>query len=174
MPGMSKSRLRAGVLALVVAAGGVAAAQAPQGTPPAAPAVAANAQPAPYVLTFGDMMNTLIQPRHAKLGLAGGAQNWPLAEYGLVEIRRAFAAIVKAQPQFQGLPIGELVDAALKQPMDAVEAAIQARDPKQFAAAYAQLTAGCNACHTAADHPFVVIKAPDVSAFPNQDFKPRQ
>lgn len=171
MLSMGKIKLTVGGLVLFVAAAGVAAAQAVQGAPPAS---AANAAPAPYVLTFGDMMNTLIQPRHAKLGLAGRAQNWPLAEYGLVEIRRAFAAIVKAQPQFQGLPIGELVDAALKQPMDAVETAIQNRDAKQFAAAYAQLTAGCNACHTAADHPYVVIKAPDVSAFPNQDFAPRQ
>ena len=41
---------------------------------------------------------------------------------------------------------------------------------KKFAAAYDQLTQGCNACHGSLDHPFVVIKAPDASAFPNQDF----
>jgi hypothetical protein len=171
---MSKPQLFVGVFALIAAVAGVAAAQTVQGASPAAPASATNPEPAPYAMTFGDMMNTLIQPRHAKLGLAGRAQNWPLAEYALVEIRRAFAAIVKAQPRFQGLPVGELVDAAVKEPMNAVEAAIQNRDAKQFATAYAQLTTGCNACHAAANHPFVVIKAPDVSAFPNQDFQPRQ
>ncbi len=31
---------------------------------------------------------------------------------------------------------------------------------------------GCNACHMELDHPYVVIKTPDASAFPNQDFKP--
>ena len=33
---------------------------------------------------------------------------------------------------------------------------------------------GCNACHGALFHPFVVIKAPDASAFPNQKFAPGQ
>lgn len=130
--------------------------------------------PTPYPLTMGDMMNTLVQPRHAKLGLAGRAQNWPLAGYALVEIRQAFTGIVKAQPRFRGLPVGELVDAALGQSLNALETAIKQQDPQKFAAAYDQLTQGCNACHAAADHPFVVIKAPDASTFPNQDFSPRQ
>ena len=92
----------------------------------------------------------------------------------MVEIRQSFAGIVKAQPKFRGLPVGELVTAALGQPMDAVDAAIKAQDPQKFAAAYAQLTAGCNACHSAADHPYVVIKVPEVSEFPNQDFNPHR
>ena len=171
---MNKPPLFVGILALIAAAAGVAAAQTVQGASPSAPATAATAEPAPYAMTFGDMMNTLIQPRHAKLGLAGRAQNWPLAEYVLVEIRRAFAAIVKTQPRFGGLPVGELVDAAVTKPINAVETAIQSRDAKAFAASYAELTAGCNACHAAADHPFIVIKAPDASAFPDQDFGPRQ
>jgi len=143
----------------------------PQIAPPAPPP---NSAPAPYTLTMGDMMNTLVQPRHAKLGLAGRARNWPLAQYALVEIRQAFAGIEKAQPTFRGLPVAQLVEAALTQPMNAVDAAIKARDPKSFDTAYAQLTQGCNACHTALDHPFVVIKTPDASAFPNQDFGPHQ
>jgi hypothetical protein len=135
---------------------------------------AAPAPAAPYAMTLGDMMNTLIQPRHAKLGLAGKAQNWPLAQYAMIVIRQSFAGIIKAQPKFRGLPVEELVTAALGQPMDAVDAAIKAQDPQKFATAYAQLTAGCNACHAAADHPYVVIKTPDVSEFPNQDFNPKQ
>ena len=124
----------------------------------------------PYVLTMGDMMNTLIQPRHAKLGLAGATGNWPLAAYALAEIRQAFAGIIKAQPKFHGYPVADLVDAALKQPLAAVDDAIKQQDPKQFATAYEHLTQGCNACHASLDHPFVVIKVPDAPAFPNQDF----
>jgi hypothetical protein len=30
---------------------------------------------------------------------------------------------------------------------------------------------GCNACHMELDHPYVVIKTPDASAFPDQEFK---
>jgi hypothetical protein len=149
----------------MVAAALAATVHAQQLAPPA-PA----STPIPYVLSMGDMMNTLIQPRHAKLGLAGQAGNWTLAEYALVEIRQAFAGIVKAQPKFHGFPVADLVDAALKQPLQATEDAIKAQDAKKFAAAYAQLTQGCNACHASLDHPFVAIKVPDASVFPNQDF----
>ena len=166
---MNKSRTLLGSLTALFAAAGTVAALAQ-----AAPAPSANAAAPPYAMTFGDMMNTLIQPRHAKLGLAGRAQNWALAEYALIEIRQSFAGIIKAQPNFRGLPVAALVDAALSQPMNAVDAAIKQQDPQKFAAAYAQLTQGCNACHAAADHPFVVIKVPDATAFPNQDFAPHQ
>jgi hypothetical protein len=165
---MSKSRAFAGALAM-----GFLIAGDSTGLPQTAPQLQPQ-PPAPYALTMGDMMNTLIQPRHTKLGLAGHAQNWALAGYALAEIRQSFTRITTAQPRFRGLPVGELVDAALSQPLDAVDAAIKQQDPKKFAAAYDQLTQGCNACHVAVDHPYVVIKAPDASAFPNQEFGPRR
>jgi hypothetical protein len=162
--------------AIMVAAASAVLAQpappAPQAAAPAAPAPAVAA--APYPMTMGDMMNTLVQPRHAKLGLAGQAQNWPLAGYAVVEIRQAFAGIAKALPKFRGYPVGELADAALSQPLNALQDAIRLQDPQKFAVAYGQLTAGCNACHATLFHPFVVIKAPDASAFPNQKFSPGQ
>ncbi|HTV37106.1 MAG TPA: hypothetical protein VMF12_11815 [Xanthobacteraceae bacterium] len=169
---MNKHLTCLGGLALLFTAAAVETVLA-QAVPQSAVQAPAGAAAAPYAMTLGDMMNTLIQPRHAKLGLAGHAQNWALAEYALVEIRQGFAGIVKAVPNFHGLPVGQLVDAALSRPMDAVDAAIKEQNPQKFAAAYAQLTSGCNACHSALDHPFVVIKAPDASAFPNQDFNPR-
>jgi hypothetical protein len=127
--------------------------------------------PVPYVMGMGDLMDTLIQPRHAKLGLAGKAENWPLANYALSELRQAFAGIVKAVPKFRGMPVGDLVDLALTQPLNAVEAAIKQQDAQKFSAAYEQLNQGCNACHMELDHPYVVIKTPDAAAFPNQEFK---
>ena len=85
---------------------------APAAPPAASPPNAAPA-PVPYAMTMGDMMNTLVQPRHAKLGLAGHAENWALADYALAEIREAFAGIANAKPRFRGLPVAELADAAL-------------------------------------------------------------
>jgi hypothetical protein len=140
-----------------------------QTAPPANPGPAS---PTPYVMGMGDLMNTLIQPRHAKLGLAGKAENWALANYALSELRQAFAGIAKAVPKFHGMPVGDLVDLALTQPLNAVDAAIKQQDAQKFAAAYDQLSQGCNACHMELDHPYVVIKTPDASAFPNQEFKP--
>ncbi len=150
------------ILALIVA-GGAAAQQA-------APPSAADAAPVPYTMSMGDLMNTFVQPRHAKLGLAGQAGNWPLAAYALAELREVFAGIAKAKPRFRGLPVGELAEAALGPPMNALDIGIRQKDKVKFAAAYIQLTQGCNACHSTLNHPFVVIKAPEASAFANQDF----
>jgi hypothetical protein len=155
----------------IIAAGSVGfwqTVQAPAQQPASPPL--ANAA-VPYVMGMGDLMNTLIQPRHAKLGLAGRAENWALANYALSELRQTFAGIVKAVPKFRGMPVGDLVDLALTQPLNAVEAAIKQQDAQKFSAAYDQLGQGCNACHMELDHPYVVIKTPDASAFPNQDFK---
>jgi hypothetical protein len=58
------------------------------------PVLAQNATPAPPVpppvqkpFSFGDLMDTLVQPRHVKLALAGRAQNWVLAAYALTSSR---------------------------------------------------------------------------------------
>jgi hypothetical protein len=158
---------RIAIPAALALAGAIGAASAQ--TPPPAPPT--NNAPVPYVMGMGDLMNTLIQPRHAKLGVAGNAENWPLANYALSELRQAFAGITKAVPKFHGMPVGDLVDLALTQPLNAVEAAVKQQDAQKFAAAYDQLTQGCNACHMELDHPYVVIKTPDASAFPNQEFK---
>ena len=119
-------------------------------------------------------MSMLIQPRHAKLGLAGKADNWPLAGYALKELRQSFAVVGRAVPRWKGLPVPDLLDAAVTQPLTLIDVAIKLRFRSQFDEAYGRLTQGCNACHATTDHSFVVIKAPDASPFPNQDFQPKQ
>ena len=166
--GVSVVSIRIARIAVVAALAGAIGAASAQTPPPAPPA---NIAPVPYVMGMGDLMNTLIQPRHAKLGIAGRAENWALANYALSVLRQAFAGIVKAVPKFHGMPVGDLVDLALTQPLNAVEAAIKQQDAQKFAAAYDQLSQGCNACHMELDHPYVVVKTPDASAFPNQEFK---
>ena len=159
------------VISLLFAADQLGWGQNAQPSTPAVPPDAKTGSPVPYAMTMGDMMNTLVQPRHSKLGLAGREENWPLASYALVEIRQAFDGIAKAQPKFRGLPVAELIEAAMTRPIGVIDAAIKQQDAQKFAAAYEQLTQGCNACHAAIDHPYIVIKTPDASAFPDQDFK---
>ena len=170
---MNKRPARIAALTTLCLIGAASAGSAQTAQQPATPAPSSNT-PVPYVLTMGDMMDTLIQPRHAKLGLAGHARRWALAGYAAVEIRQAFAGIVKAQPKFRGMPVEELFDAALTRPLTAVDTAIKQQDARKFATAYDQLTQGCNACHVELDHPFVVIKTPDASMFPNQNFSPQR
>jgi hypothetical protein len=154
------------VFAGVAGLSGGAAAQSPFGDP--------NAEPAPFNPQMGALMGMIIQPRHSKLGLAGKAQNWPLAGYALKELKQGFAVVARAVPRWKGLPVPDLFDAAVTQPITLVDFAIKLSEPRQFDEGYARLTAGCNACHATTDHPFVVIKAPETSAFPNQDFEPKR
>ena len=133
----------------------------------------ANAEPAPFNPQMSALMSMLIQPRHAKLGLAGKAENWPLAAYALKELRQGFAVVSRAVPRWKGLPVPDLADAAMTQPLTLLDFAIKLRVARQFDEAYGQLTQGCNACHATTDHAFIVIKAPDASPFPNQDFQPK-
>ena len=58
-----------------------------------------NAEPAPFNPQMAALMSMLIQPRHAKLGLAGKAENWPLAAYAFRELKQGFAVTARAQAQ---------------------------------------------------------------------------
>ena len=80
----------------------------------------ANAEPAPFNPQMSALMSMLIQPRHAKLGLAGKAQNWPLARYALRELRQGFLVVSHAVPRWKGLPVPDLVDAAMTNHVSAV------------------------------------------------------
>src|SRR5882724_3490270 len=135
----------------------------------------ASAEPAPFNPQMSALMSMLIQPRHAKLGLAAKEENWPLAGYMLKELKQGFLVSARAVPRWKGLPVPDLFDAAVSAPIALLDFAIKAGEPRQFGEAYAKLTAGCNVCHATTDHPFVVIKAPENSAAdPSQDFAPKR
>ena len=128
--------------------------------------------PQAYRPGLGDLMTATIQPRHIKIALAGRANNWPLAKYELHQLEEALQRVVQVWPKWKGLPLGGMVDAVTKGPMATVSEAIEAKDADKFAAAFPQLTEGCNACHQAANVGVVAIKAPDGTSFPDQDFGP--
>jgi len=133
---------------------------------------AADADPSPFNPQLGALMNMVIQPRHTKLGLAGKAENWPLAGYYFKELKLGFLVVQKAVPRWKGLPIPDLFDAAVGPTFAVLDFAIKAGEPRQFAESYEKLTTGCNNCHATLDHSFVVVKAPDASNYPGQEFKP--
>jgi|SRR5215470_6799989 len=140
---------------------------------PAAPSPPAAAMPSEQIYNpgVGDMMNTIVQPRHAKLGLALREQNWPLAFYELRELRQAFESIARVHPKWRNLSISEMIDTVVSRPLHDLDAAIKERDGERFATAYGQLTEACNTCHAAVNYSFIVIRKPEQSQFPNQDFR---
>src|SRR4030088_153859 len=153
-----RTRIVSVVLVATVAAFALAGAMATR-TAAQNPMGDADAEPAPFNPQMAALMSMLIQPRHAKLGLAGKAENWPLAGYALKELKQGFAVTSRAVPRWKGLPVPDLFDAALTQPFTLLDFAIKLGYRRQFDEAYDTLTKGCNACHATTDHSFVVIKA---------------
>lgn len=135
----------------------------------------AQAQPVtpaqPFAPGLGEIM-TLQQIRHAKLWLAGGASNWPLAGYELDELREGFDDAARLHATHEGVPVAKLIAGLTPAPLDALEKAIAGKNAAQFRTAFDRLSAACNACHMAAKKEFIRIVRPRSSAFPNQEFRP--
>ena len=127
----------------------------------------------PYAPGLGDFMTAYVQPHHIKLWQAGNAGNWPLAAYEANELRETFEDVTTYQGVWHDLPVAKMVQTMLEPKLGAVEQAITRRDGAAFGKAFEQLTAACNDCHRAANHPFIVIRVPSGPAFPDQAFAPR-
>jgi hypothetical protein len=129
-----------------------------------------NAQPAaapqeePYQPSLSDIMAHQ-QERHTKLWFAGHAGNWPLADYEIGELSDGFDDVGKMLG-------GDIVKQHIGTALDALQKAVDAKDSTAFAAAYDQLSAGCNACHHTLDHAFIVIARPTVLPYSDQVFSP--
>jgi len=117
-----------------------------------------------YVPRLGDIMNA-VQTRHMKLWFAGKAANWDLAGYELCQLK---AGLVVAAVLYEGIPVTNVT--TMSQTVQSISDAIAAKDSKQFASAFGELTNGCNACHTQMQRGFIAIQTPTVSPFSNQAF----
>jgi hypothetical protein len=147
-----------------------AAAPAPAAeTPP--PAAAAAPQP-DYHPSLGDLMTMAVQPRHIKLGIAGRERNWAYVTYESSELRNAFNRIAHTTPVYRKNSLSDLFASQMIPALDDLDAAIKAKNPAKFDAAYRAITESCNTCHSTLDHAFVVIRAPLTSPYTDQDLRP--
>jgi hypothetical protein len=129
--------------------------------------VPAPAQPAAKsadIPGLGEIM-TLQQLRHIKLWFAGHAGNWALADYEIGELNEGFEDVDKL---LGGGTVNKMVGAPLKK----LQKAVDDKNSTAFAAAYDQLSAGCNACHHALDHAFIAIQRPTSLPYSDQNFTP--
>ena len=147
----------------------------------ALPALEAGGQPAPkraaakqpYSLGLGEFM-MFAQIRHAKLWYAGDARNWELADYQVDEMKEGLEDAAKHFPSYKDVPVGKMIEALMPAPIAEVEDAIKTRDRTKFVSAFDKLTAACNTCHEGTNRPFIVIRRPTTSPFPNQSFAPKR
>jgi hypothetical protein len=129
------------------------------------PIAAAPPDNEPYSPGLGEIM-ALQQMRHIKVWYAGHAGNWPLADYEIGELQEGFDDVSK-------LLGGDIVNQHVGAPIAALEKAIDGKDHAAFMGAFDALSAGCNACHHALDHGFIVIERPTLLPYSNQSFTPQ-
>jgi hypothetical protein len=120
---------------------------------------------------LGEIM-TFMQVRHAKLWFAGQAANWDLADFELEELKETLEDVAKFHPKHKELPVGMMAEAVADREVGALDEAIKAKNRARFAKAFDGLTAACNACHQAAQLPFIAIVRPSAPPFSNQSFAP--
>lgn len=116
-----------------------------------------------------------LQIRHARLWFAGTGGDWTLAAFQLGELREALDAIVETNPDHETIQPERLADvlpAMMKPSLKNLQDAIDARSPEKFGVAYDQLTASCNACHTAHSFTFNQFKRPVTPFLDNQRYVP--
>ena len=136
-------------------------ANAQNGPGPSAPPPPASSTDPPGL---GEIM-TLQQLRHIKLWFAGNAGNWLLADYEIGELDEGFEDVDK-------LLGGGTVEQMVGAPMMELKKAIDEKNGTAFATAFDSLSAGCNSCHHALDHSFIVIQRPTVLPYSDQSFMP--
>jgi len=152
-----------GLLALAAAAGAMAiwGAKAEDRSGDTAPEAATTQAPA----GLGEIM-TVQQLRHIKLWFAGNADNWPLADYEIDELKEGFSDV----DQLLG---GGTVNKAVGAQLSALEKAVAGKNHGAFVTAFDNLSAGCNSCHRQLDHGFIVIGRPTSLPYSDQTFAPK-
>ena len=133
----------------------------------------ATAQPAKdsYQPGLGEFM-TATQLRHAKLWFAGKSNNWAFAAYEVDEIKEGLEDAAKYHANNDGVPVAELIKAIIDPRLEQLEKAIEGKSSTQFAAAFDELTNGCNSCHAKAGKPFIRVQRPTTPPVSNQNFTP--
>ena len=105
-----------------------------------------------------------------KLGLAVDAENRALQGYYVHEVEEIIEQIEEIK-EADGIEIGKLVKANRVPAFEALEGAVETGDQARASLAYDGLLAACNACHRAANRPYIRIVRRSDNPYV-QDFAP--
>ena len=119
-----------------------------------------------YKPGIGEIMNTIIQPHHLKLWLAGQNKNWALAHYENNMILKGFKRIQKFHKDKPESAMVPMIYPALA----AMEKAIGEKDSIAFQKNFGLITTTCNSCHNATKNNFIVIINPTGQNMVDQQF----
>lgn len=112
-----------------------------------------------------------IQRHSAKLGYAIQGENRELARFYLEETGEALESVRELE-SWEGMPIAHPLGVILDPLLPPLERAVDASDWATAGQAYEALIDGCNRCHTATKHGFIVILPAQGDPPYNQRFTP--
>jgi hypothetical protein len=118
---------------------------------------------------------TSVAYHFANLWFAGEADNWPLAQFYLNEVRSHAHWAVRVIPVRKNDAGAEIVLEPLLQSfvdkgVSPLQAAIDAKDADALRKAYQVTIANCHACHDVSSKPFIRLQIPTTPADPLIDF----
>jgi hypothetical protein len=99
------------------------------------------------------------------LWFAGGAENWPLAEFYLNETKSHLRWAVRAKPirkddQGHDINLGSILEAFENSQLTQLKQAIDGKDRPAFERVYRESLTVCYSCHTASDKPYLRPQVP--------------
>lgn len=98
--------------------------------------------------------------RYSMLYWAGLDRNWEFGRYQIKKMVEAIGAGVVRRPEYRDRV--RMLDGAIAN----MNATLAAHDDGQVKQRFAELTAVCNACHQATEHPWIQIRTPTVRVSP--------
>ena len=117
--------------------------------------------------TMGEM-----QRQSMKLGYAIQGRNQPLAAFYLHEVEEVLNSLEQIE-HHEEMPIAQPARTILRPLLPPLSESIGNSDWDAASTGYASLVHGCNRCHTATEHEFVVVTVPTGPPPFNQSFTPK-
>ena len=110
-----------------------------------------------------------LQHHTHKLNLSIEAENAELAAFYLHEVTEVAEQVEQLFPHYDAVAVATLVRSLLRPRIAPLQAALDASRWDEARSGLADLVAGCNGCHAAADHGFIRVEVTDANPF-NQSF----
>lgn len=132
---------------------------------PAAAEAAPVEEQVELAVTMGEL-----QRHAAKLGYAIAGRNRPLATFYLEETEETLST-VRGVESWEGTPIAHPLGVIMEPLLPPLAAELSAEDWDAAQASYRRLIDGCNRCHAATQHEFLVVTVPQGPAPYNQLFE---
>ena len=110
-----------------------------------------------------------LQHHTHKLNLSIEAENGELAAFYLHEVEEVVEQVEQLFPHYEGVAVTALVKSLLRPRLAPLQAALDGSHWDEARSGLADLVAGCNGCHAAAEHGFIRVEITDANPF-NQSF----